>query len=69
MTEQKNQLESLFAACWKEEALKARIMSEPKAALAERGFDIPDGLNAKSGTATTMTEHTSLGQSSLICSS
>jgi len=24
MTEQKNQLASLFAACWKDEALKAR---------------------------------------------
>ena len=28
MTEQKNQLASLFAACWKDEALKARFMSE-----------------------------------------
>ncbi len=27
MTEQKNQLASLFAACWKDEALKARFMS------------------------------------------
>ena len=30
MTEQKNQLASLFAACWKDEALKARFMSDPK---------------------------------------
>jgi len=30
MTEQKNQLASLFAACWKDDALKARFMSDPK---------------------------------------
>ncbi len=30
MTEQKNQLASLFAACWKDEALKARFMSDPR---------------------------------------
>ena len=33
MTEQKNQLASLFAACWKDEALKARLMADPKAVL------------------------------------
>ena len=33
MTEKKNQLASLFAACWKDEALKARFMSDPKAVL------------------------------------
>ena len=33
MTEQKNQLASLFAACWKDEALKARFMADPKAVL------------------------------------
>ena len=38
MTEQKNQLASLFAACWKDEALKARLMSDPKAVLAEYGM-------------------------------
>ena len=30
MTEQKNQLASLFAACWKDEALKARFMVRPQ---------------------------------------
>ena len=30
MTEQKNQLASLFAACWKDEALKARLMAIPR---------------------------------------
>ena len=47
MTEQKNQLTSLFAACWKDEALKARFMSDPKAVLAERGIDVPDGFDVK----------------------
>ena len=47
MTEQKNQLASLFAACWKDEALKARFMSDPKAVLAEYGMDVPDGMDVK----------------------
>ena len=45
MTEQRNQLAALFAACWKDEALKARFMSDPKAVLAEHGLDVPDGMN------------------------
>ena len=32
MTEQRNAMAELFAACWKDEALKARFMSDPKAA-------------------------------------
>ena len=47
MTEQKNQLATLFAACWKDEALKARLMSDPKAVLAEHGMDVPDGMDVK----------------------
>ena len=47
MTEQKNQLASLFAACWKDEALKARFMSDPKAVLAEYGMDVPGGMDVK----------------------
>ena len=47
MNEQKNQLASLFAACWKDEALKARLMSDPKAVLAEHGMDVPDGMDVK----------------------
>ena len=45
MTEQRNQLAALFAACWKDEALKARFMSDPKAVLAERGIDVPDNID------------------------
>ena len=47
MTEKKNQLASLFAACWKDEALKARFMSDPKAVLAEHGLNVPDGMDVK----------------------
>ena len=44
MTEQRNQLAELFAAYWKDEALKARFMADPKAVLAEHGMDVPDGM-------------------------
>jgi hypothetical protein len=45
MTEQKNQLASLFAACWKDDALKQRFLSDPHAVLAEHGMDVPEGIN------------------------
>ena len=45
MTEQRNQLADLFAACWKDEALKQRFMADPKAVLAEYGMDVPDGID------------------------
>ena len=44
MTEQRNAMAELFAACWKDEALKARFMSDPKAVLAEHGIDVPDNI-------------------------
>ena len=47
MTEQKNALAQLFAACWKDEALKARFMADPKAVLKEHGLDVPDGMDVK----------------------
>ena len=47
MTEQKNALAQLFAACWKDEALKARFMADPKAVLKEHGMDVPDGIDVK----------------------
>jgi hypothetical protein len=47
MTEQRNQLAALFAACWKDEALKARLMSDPKAVLAEYDMAFPDGMDVK----------------------
>ena len=47
MTEQKNALAQLCAACWKDEALKARFMADPKAVLKEHGLDVPDGMDVK----------------------
>ena len=47
MTEQKNALAQLFAACWKDAALKARFMADPKAVLKEHGLDVPDNLDVK----------------------
>ena len=56
MTEQRNQLADLFAACWKDEALKQRFMADPKAVLAEYGMDVPDGMavNVVENTDTTV---------------
>ena len=45
MTEQKNKMADLFAACWKDEALKARFLADPKAVLAEYGMPVPDGID------------------------
>ena len=47
MTEQKNDLAQLFAACWKDEALKARFMRDPKSVLAEYDMPVPDGIDVK----------------------
>jgi hypothetical protein len=47
MTEKKNQLAELFAACWKDEVLKARFMSDPKSVLKDYGLEVPDGMNVK----------------------
>ena len=47
MTEQKDMLAELFAACWKDEALKARFMADPKTVLKEHGLDVPEDLDVK----------------------
>ncbi len=47
MTEEKNTLAELFAACWKDEALKARFMSDPKTVLAEYGMSVPEGMDIR----------------------
>ena len=60
MTEQRNQLAQLFAACWKDQALKARFMADPKAVLAEYGMDVPDGLDVKVVENTSNTVHITL---------
>ena len=45
MTERRNALAKVFAACWKDEALKARFMADPKAVLAEYGIDVPTNID------------------------
>ena len=57
MTEQRNQLADLFAACWKDEALKQRFMSDPRAVLAEHGMDVPDGMDVNVVENTDTTVH------------
>ena len=47
MTEQRNALAQLFAACWKDEALKARFIADPKAVMKEFDLDVPDGIDVK----------------------
>ena len=45
MSHERNALSDLFAACWKDDALKARFMSDPKAVLAENGIDVPTNMD------------------------
>ena len=47
MTEQKNVLARLLAACWRDEALKARFMSHPKPVLKEYGLEVPEDVEVK----------------------
>ena len=62
MTEQRNQLAELFAACWKDEALKARFMTDPKAVMAEHGIDVPDGIDVNVVENTDNTVHITMPQ-------
>ena len=60
MTEQRTQLADLFAACWKDEALKVRFMADPKAVLAEHGMPVPDGMDVNVVENTDNTVHITL---------
>ena len=62
MTEQRNKLAELFAACWKDEALKARFQSDPKAVLAEHGIAVPDGIDVNVVENTDNTVHITMPQ-------
>ncbi len=44
MTELKNKMDKLFAACWKDEALKDRLLSDPRGVLAEYEMPVPDDV-------------------------
>ena len=57
MTDQRNHLATLFAACWKDDALKQRFLSDPKAVLAEYDLDVPDGLDVNVVENTDTTVH------------
>ncbi|MFM1889416.1 MAG: hypothetical protein RLZZ565_173 [Planctomycetota bacterium] len=57
MTDPKNALAQLFAACWKDHALKARVMADPKAVLKEHGLELPDGVEVKAGENTSPCVH------------
>ena len=47
MPKNKDILAQLFVACWKDEALKARFIADPKAVLNERGIPISDEIDVK----------------------
>ncbi len=60
MTEERNALTDLFAACWKDDALKARFLADPKAVMAERGIKMPDGIDVNVVENTDNTVHITL---------
>ena len=60
MAEHRTKLADLFAACWKDEALKARFMADPKAVLAERGIQMPEGIDVNVVENTDSTVHITL---------
>ena len=60
MTKHKSALARLFAACWKDAALKARFKADPKAVLKEHGLDVPDGIGVKVVENTDKTVHLTL---------
>ncbi len=45
MTDETNKMNTLIAACWKDDALKQRFLSDPHAVLADQGMDVPEGMN------------------------
>ena len=47
MKKPKQIMAALFAACWKDDALKGRFMADPKGVLKEHGLSVPDGIDVK----------------------
>ena len=47
MADSSGVLSSIFAACWKDDALKDRFISDPKGVLQEYGLDVPQGIHVK----------------------
>jgi hypothetical protein len=50
-------MNTLIAACWKDDALKQRFLSDPHAVLAEHGMDVPEGINVNVVENTDTTVH------------
>ena len=47
MTEGQSELKQLLEACWEDESLKQRLISDPKSVLTEYGLGVPDGMDVK----------------------
>jgi hypothetical protein len=60
MTDETNKMNTLIAACWKDDALKQRFLSDPHAVLAEHGMDVPEGINVNVVENTDNTVHVTL---------
>jgi len=60
MTDERYSLAELIAACWKDDALKARFLADPKAVLSERGIEVPAHLDVKVVENTDDTVHITL---------
>ncbi len=60
MTDETNKMNALIAACWKDDALKQRFLSDPHAVLAEHGMDVPEGINVNVVENTDNTVHVTL---------
>jgi len=60
MTDETNKMNVLIAACWKDDALKQRFLSDPHAVLAEHGMDVPEGINVNVVENTDTTVHVTL---------
>ena len=60
MTDETNKMNTLIVACWKDDALKHRFLSDPHAVLAEHGMDVPEGINVNVVENTDNTVHVTL---------
>ena len=60
MTDGTKKMNTLIAACWKDDALKQRFLSDPHAVLAEHGMDVPEGMNVNVVENTDTTVHVTL---------
>ena len=57
MTNKTHKMSALVSACWKNDGLKQRFLSNPHAVLAEHGMDVPEGVNVNVVENTDSTVH------------